>query len=125
MKELTAGKYVEKKSRFYTHIYKITDISDVNHILTLHRTMYKKANHHCYAYQIKGTAQQMIEKSNDDGEVGHPGRILSEVLKKHHLEQHMIVVSRIFGGIKLGVGGVSKAFKNAAETTIAYYQKHQ
>lgn len=122
MKELVAGKFIEKKSRFYTHLYKIDESNDINKIITKHRRQYKKANHHCYAYIFKENDEEM-EKSNDDGEVGHPGKVLLEVLKKYQFQHHMIVVSRIFGGIKLGVGGVSKAFKQAAEETIQFYQQ--
>ena len=124
MKELVAGKFIEKKSRFYTHLYKIDQSSDIDQILTSHRRQYKKANHHCYAYIIDEHIVEK-EKSNDDGEVGHPGKILLEILKKYQFHHHMIVVSRIFGGIKLGVGGVSKAFKQASEETIQYYKQNK
>ena len=52
--------------------------------------------------------------SKDDGEVGHPGRVLLELLRKHDLEG-VLIVSRIFGGVKLGVGGVSRAFRDAGQ----------
>ena len=121
MKELAIGKFIEKRSRFYTHLYHIYDDSEVEQILKSHRLRYKKANHHCYAlYLLKN--HEVIEKSHDDGEVGHPGKILLEILKFNVFDHHLIVVSRIFGGINLGVGGVSKAFKEAANATIAYYK---
>ena len=123
MKELIAGKYVERKSRFFTHLYEINDESEIINILKSHRAKYKKANHHVFAILIKDNDKIILEKSNDDGEVGHPGRILMEILKKYNLSKNIIVVSRIFGGIKLGIGGVSKAFKNAADETISYYKK--
>jgi len=50
--------------------------------------------------------------------VGHPGRVLLEILRKHDLEG-AIVVSRIFGGVKLGVGGVARAFRDAGEGAVA------
>ena len=122
MKELMVGKYIEKKSRFYTHLYHIDTESDVESILKSHRSKYKKANHHCYALYFSKN-HEVVEKSHDDGEVGHPGKVLLEILKTHDYDHHLIVVSRIFGGVKLGVGGVSKAFKQAANATIEYYQK--
>lgn len=109
MKEISAIKYVENKSRFYAHHYKIHSESDITQILKTHRTKYKKANHHCYA-AILGKK----EIFKDDGEVGHPGRVLLEVTKNNNLHSDLIVVSRVFGGIKLGVGGVSRAFRKAA-----------
>ena len=122
MKELAVGKYIVKKSRFYTHLYQIDDQSEIEQILKSHRTSYKKANHHCYALLLSTKNQEIIEKSYDDGEVGHPGKVLLEILKSNKYDHHFIVVSRIFGGIKLGVGGVSKSFKEAANATIQYYK---
>ncbi len=110
MKELAAGMIKIKKSKFYAHLYEIENLDDMNTILKEHRKMYKKACHHCWAARINGE-----EKFKDDGEVGHPGRVILEVLRKYDLDRHAIVVSRIFGGIKLGVGGVSRAFREAAE----------
>ena len=124
MQELAAGKFVEKKSRFYAHLYMIDAIEDIEIILKIHRTKYKKANHHCYAGILKGP-HSCIEKHQDDGEVGHPGKVLFELLKSNGLTHHVIMVSRLFGGIKLGVGGVSKAFKEAGSATIQYYQNQK
>ena len=116
MQELSAIKFTETKSRFYAHLYLIDSSSDIDIILKEHRRMYKKANHHCWALSLKGE-----ENSKDDGEVGHPGRVLQEILKKNQLDSHVIVVSRIFGGVKLGVGGVSRAFRNAGNGRIKHY----
>jgi putative IMPACT (imprinted ancient) family translation regulator len=119
MKELTAGKFVEKKSRFYAHLYQIDDSEELQKILALHRTTYKKANHHCYAlrYSKQGSID---ERYSDDGEVGHPGKALLELLQQQDLDHHVLMVSRIFGGIKLGVGGVTRAFRTAGSSVIQY-----
>ena len=116
MEELSAVKFTETKSRFYAHLYSINDITDIETILKEHRRMYKKANHHCWAMSINGDTN-----SKDDGEVGHPGRVLLELLKKHELDDHVLIVSRIFGGVKLGVGGVSRAFRQAGEGVIEHF----
>ena len=117
MKELAAGKLIVKKSQFYAHLYDIDNEHNLQEILSLHRHRYKKANHHCYALNF--TLQNQTEQQfSADGEVGRPGRILLQLLEHHALNHHVIVVSRIFGGIKLGVGGVQRAFKNAAESVI-------
>jgi putative IMPACT (imprinted ancient) family translation regulator len=67
--------------------------------------------------QIIGPEGAPVERSRDDGEVGHPGRVLLEILRRHDLAGG-IVVSRIFGGVKLGVGGVSRAFREAGEGVV-------
>ena len=81
------------------------------------RRDYRKANHHCWAYRLRDASGTVVEASKDDGEVGHPGRVLLELLRKHDLEG-VLVVSRIFGGVKLGVGGVSRAFRDAGQGAI-------
>jgi len=64
-----------------------------------------------------------IKSFKDDGEVGHPGRVLMEILEKYELDVHALVVSRIFGGTKLGVGGVSRAFREAGEFAIKNWRE--
>jgi putative IMPACT (imprinted ancient) family translation regulator len=116
MQELAAIKFVEQRSRFFAHLYRIDSAEDVEELLKVHRRLYKKANHHCYALRC-----QSAEKSKDDGEVGHPGKVLAEILNKHGLESHALIVSRVFGGVKLGVGGVSRAFREAGEGACAEF----
>jgi len=116
VKELAGVKFTEMKSKFYAHLYEIDSPSVIDPILKEHRKRYKKANHHCYAIRFKG---EQIHK--DDGEVGHPGKVLTEVLAKHKLDSHALIISRIFGGVKLGVGGVSRAFRQAGEGAVELY----
>ena len=121
MEELSAGKLVETRSRFYAHLYHIDAAEDITEILRQHRTRYKKANHHCYAHRFIDN-QISIERCSDDGEVGHPGKILLDILKQHHLDHHVLIVSRVFGGIKLGIGGVSRAFRDAGNSVVDQYK---
>jgi len=76
----------------------------------------RKGRHHCWACRIRD-GEKLLEQARDDGEVGRPGTVILEVLRRHDLEGG-IVVSRIFGGVKLGVGGVSRAFRQAAEEAV-------
>ena len=120
MQELTGIKFIEKKSKFFAHLYSIDSPEEMDDILKIHRRKYKKANHHCHALRfIKGG--QQVEIGKDDGEVGHPGRVLQEILAKHEMDSHVLIVSRIFGGIKLGVGGVSRAFREAGNGALDNY----
>ncbi|MDG6220325.1 MAG: YigZ family protein [Candidatus Thermoplasmatota archaeon] len=116
MKETARGMLNVQRSKFYVHLYELEEGegSEVaKEVAKEHRRMYKKAVHHCWAMRNQGE-----EQGKDDGEVGHPGKVLLEVLRKHGLEHHLVVVSRIFGGTKLGVGGVSRAFREAAESVL-------
>lgn len=106
------------RSKFYALLTPIAAPADIEALLKARRRDYRKANHHCWACRVRDTAGgTVVELSKDDGEVGHPGRVLLELLKKHDLEGALIV-SRIFGGVKLGVGGVSRAFRDAGQGAI-------
>ena len=122
MKELAAVKFIEKRSRFYAHLYNINSTDEIDEIVKNHKRLYKKANHHCYALRFISNEFKKNEFYKDDGEVGHPGKVLEELLAKNNLNHHMLIVSRVFGGIKLGVGGVSRAFRSAGESVIDYYK---
>lgn len=118
MEELAAIKMVEQRSRFFAHLYKLDAPEEIDVILKAHRRKYKKANHHCYAILFDS---QQAEIAKDGGEVGHPGKVLLEILKKNDMGRHALVVSRIFGGVKLGVGGVSRAFRAAGNGVMEDY----
>jgi len=116
--EQGASLLVVKKSRFYAHLYEITSESDVPEIREMHRKKYRKAAHHCYAARLN-LPEGCLEPFGSDGEVGRPGYVLLHLLQREDLASHMIVVSRIFGGIKLGPGNVSRAFRDAAVDAVA------
>lgn len=118
MREIAAGMIKVKKSKFYAHLYEINNMEEMEEILKEHRRKYKKAVHHCWAARVNNE-----EKFRDDGEVGHPGKVLLSVLKKYNANTHALVVSRVFGGIKLGVGGVARAFRDAGESVMQYYDE--
>ncbi len=117
VEEVFAGKLVDRKSKFYAHLYKIENLdADVEEIQKIHNKKYKKAAHHCYAALVNDQ-----EDSRNDGEVGSPGRVLLELLQEYKLDGYMIMISRIFGGIKLGQGGVARAFRNTGRGVIESY----
>ena len=106
-----------ERSRFYAMLAPLASPTEMEALLETRRRDYRKAVHHCWAYRCRDAAGVIVETSKDDGEVGHPGRVLLELLKKHDLEG-VLLVSRIFGGVKLGVGGVSRAFRDAGQGAI-------
>ncbi len=109
--------FKDRKSRFYAHLYRVDDIRDVEERLKLQKRKYKKARHHCWAYRILADGE-IVEKAHDDGEVGAPGKALLEILRKNEMIGFLMVVSRIFGGVKLGVGGVRRAFVEAGKGAV-------
>ncbi|HEY3382464.1 MAG TPA: YigZ family protein [Vicinamibacterales bacterium] len=106
-----------ERSRFYALLSPLGSADEMDALLRLRKRDYRKANHHCWAHRLRDPSGTVLEASKDDGEVGHPGRVLLELLRKHDIEG-ALVVSRIFGGVKLGVGGVSRAFRDAGQAAI-------
>ncbi len=106
-----------ERSKFHALLTPLASVAEVEGLLKLRRRDYRKANHHCWALRLTDASGALVEQSKDDGEVGHPGRVLLELLRRHDLEG-ALVVSRIFGGVKLGVGGVSRAFRDAGQGAI-------
>ena len=110
MKLLERGFYSSKGSKFYAYLYEVEKFDEYREVLEEVRKAHKKANHHCYSLRFG----QEIKFSND-GEVGEPARFMNFYLEQNNLNSHMIIVSRIFGGIKLGPGGVSRSFREAVK----------
>ena len=106
-----------ERSRFFAVAFPAATEVDVLDAVKAARGEHRKANHHCWAFRGRDLAGALVERSKDDGEVGHPGRLLLELLRRDDLEGGLLV-SRVFGGVKLGVGGVSRAFREAAEGVL-------
>ena len=113
MEELSVGKLTVKNSIFFGHLYCIEKKYEIDIIIELHKKL--------YAINLYENKNLIFNSFKNDGEVGHPGRILLELLKKYSLQSNVLCVSRIFGGIHLGVGGVSRSFKNVGESVIIHY----
>jgi putative IMPACT (imprinted ancient) family translation regulator len=111
--KLSEHDITEQRSRFYAAAVPATNLEEVKKALTKQKRKYHKARHHCWACRVRDDKGRLVEQARDDGEVGRPGMKLLELLRKHELEG-LLVVSRFFGGIKLGPGGVGRAFRDAA-----------
>ena len=103
-----------KKSKFIGFYYKIEDVNEVNLILENLKKEHKKAKHFPYAYKVKNN----IKKSDDKEPSGTAGMPILNIIEKNNLDNILIVVIRYFGGIKLGAGGLLRAYSNAAKETL-------
>jgi putative IMPACT (imprinted ancient) family translation regulator len=103
----------EQRSRFYAAAVPAATLDEVKNELAKRKRKYHKARHHCWACRVRDENGRLVEQARDDGEVGKPGMKLLELLRQRDLEG-LLVVSRFFGGIKLGPGGVGRAFRGAA-----------
>lgn len=97
-----------KKSRFICYLHHIDDDAQAKAFIETIKLEHPKANHHCVAYVIK---KDTIFRFDDDNEPQHTaGKVMLNVLIKQDLDHLLAVVVRYFGGIKLGRGGLVKAY---------------
>ena len=106
IKKNNKNEIIIKNSRFITLLYNLNDINELDKILNNIKSEYKDATHYCYAYIYDN-----LYKSSDDGEPGGTaGMPILNVLKNNDLNYVLAVVVRYFGGIKLGAGGLVRAY---------------
>jgi uncharacterized YigZ family protein len=106
-----------QKSRFIGTIKRVESEEEAQAFIQLLKKKYHDATHNCSAYII-GEHDQ-IQKANDDGEPsGTAGVPMLEVLKKQNLKDTAVVVTRYFGGIKLGAGGLIRAYGSSTSEAI-------
>lgn len=102
-----------QKSRFIAHISRVESAEEAIAFIEKIKNQHWNATHNCSAYMIG--EHDHIQKANDDGEPsGTAGVPILEVIKKRGLKDTAIVVTRYFGGIKLGAGGLIRAYGKAA-----------
>ena len=99
-----------KKSKFIGLYYEVNNVEEVNNILESLKKEHKKARHMPYAYKIGS-----IAKKTDDKEPSNTaGLPIYNIIERKELNNVLIVVVRYFGGIKLGAGGLLRAYSQAA-----------
>ncbi len=107
--------FVEKKSRFIGHIYKVSTPEQCQEILAAVRKKYWDATHNVYAYVL----QNGVMRFSDDGEPqGTSGMPTLEVLKKEEVCDVMCVITRYFGGTLLGAGGLVRAYSHTCKLAL-------
>lgn len=112
-----AREIVIKKSRFIGYGKPVTSEDEAIAFIESIRKKHWDATHNCYAYVIG--ERDEIQKSSDDGEPsGTAGRPILEVIKAQKLKNTAIVVTRYFGGIMLGAGGLIRAYTEGAVQAI-------
>ncbi|KAF0425396.1 YigZ family protein [Pediococcus acidilactici] len=106
-----------KKSRFISRIIPVKTEEDAQAKIAAIRETEAKATHNCFAYVLGD--HQDIQRASDDGEPsGTAGAPILEVLKREHLTNVLVVVTRYFGGIKLGAGGLIRAYGSSTSLAV-------
>ncbi|ARN79180.1 YigZ family protein [Nonlabens spongiae] len=109
--------FKDKGSKFYATAFPLSDPEDMNEILSELNKKHPKAGHHCYAWKI-GSGDDNY-RINDDGEPRNSaGATIYGQIQSYELSDVAVVVSRIFGGTKLGVSGLINAYKTSAALAL-------
>lgn len=109
------AEYVEKRSRFIGHIYKIETAEQAQEILAAVRKKYWDASHNVYAYILRSG----VMRFSDDGEPqGTSGMPTLDVLKKEQVFDVLCVTTRYFGGTLLGAGGLVRAYSHTCKLAL-------
>jgi len=119
-KSFVAETLIVKKSRFIAWAERVDNRAEFKSLLVRAQSEYPDAGHHCWAYSCFGGRD---EGCNDDGEPkGTAGRPMLNVLQHHELTNVAVVVSRYFGGVKLGTGGLSRAYSEATKLALSHVE---
>lgn len=107
----------EKGSKFIGFAFPVNSESDIKDSFNQLKSIHPKATHHCYAYRLGINGENY--RANDDGEPsGSAGLPIYNQLLAHQITNVLVVVIRYYGGTKLGVGGLVKAYKESAKYTL-------
>lgn len=110
---------VVKRSRFVCAVSRVIDENAAREFVRQRRKLHPAARHHCYAYVVGEDAP--VQKSSDDGEPsGTAGVPMLETLHRNELTNTVAVVSRHFGGVLLGAGGLVRAYGGAVSATLEH-----
>ncbi len=114
----TASAEVEaKRSRFLGHVERVETEAQARAVVERARKEHWDARHHCSAFVLGPHAA--VQRSNDDGEpAGTAGAPMLEVLRGHELSDVVVVVTRWFGGVLLGAGGLVRAYGDAVRAAL-------
>ena len=115
IKENIKNEIIIKNSKFITILIKITNEKEIKEKLKQVKEDYPKATHYCYTYKIG----ENIKKASDDGEPsGTAGLPMLNILDKENITNVLAITIRYFGGIKLGAGGLIRAYSNSVKEAL-------
>lgn len=114
--KLGASEYIDKRSRFLGIVKHVDTEDEAKEFVASIKKQYHDARHNCWCYIIEGKA----ERYSDDGEPqGTAGIPMLELMKKEGVSNAVCVVTRYFGGILLGTGGLLRAYTKAAKDALS------
>lgn len=111
-----------KGSKFLGFVFPISDKKEAEDILEKHRKKYYNATHNCFAYSI-GLDNEIFRYSDDGEPSGTAGKPIFQAIKHFELKNILVIVTRYFGGTKLGVGLLARAYYDAAFDVLNVAEK--
>lgn len=115
---IRAPEFKVRGSRFIADIHPVSSKDSIDKVLTSIRKEFYDATHHCFAYRLGPTGA--IVRAADDGEPsGTAGKPILLILTSAKLTDTLLVVTRYFGGTKLGTGGLARAYAEAAQHAVS------
>ena len=118
IKEHIQSEIVEKKSKFIANIYYVQSVDEAENMIKEIKKKYHDARHNCSCYRVLKN-DTIVEKSSDDGEPsGTAGSPMLNILQKKDLVNIVVIVTRYFGGILLGTGGLVRAYSDVTQKGI-------
>lgn len=119
IKDYASDEFIEKKSRFIGHVAPVTTEQEANDFIKEISIKHKSATHNTFAYILRNNGSTAIKRYSDNGEPqGTAGVPSLEVLFKEGLTDICVVVTRYYGGIMLGTGGLVRAYSHATKIAI-------
>ena len=119
IKQNVSAEIVEKKSRFIAHIFYVESTEEADIYIKQIKKEYNDARHNCFAYAIETGDGGIAVKYNDDGEPqGTAGAPMLKLILEQGLSNILVIVTRYFGGILLGTGGLVRAYSGAVEEAL-------
>ena len=113
IKENVSSEFIEKKSKFIGNLFYVENSEEAEKVINATKKKYFDAKHNCVAYRVVED-EKIIERFSDDGEPsGTAGLPMLNILQKNNLVNVVIIVTRYFGGILLGTGGLVRAYQNS------------
>ncbi|PMC76341.1 MULTISPECIES: YigZ family protein [unclassified Brachybacterium] len=111
---------IERKSRFITRLHRVEDVEKADALVRAARSEHPDARHHCTALVLAERADRaLVHRSNDDGEpAGTAGMPMLQALLHAELVDVLAIVIRYFGGVKLGAGGLVRAYTAGVEQAV-------
>ncbi len=106
-----------KRSTFIAHLHFVQTMQEAKEYISKVADQHKTANHNCWAYIVdeKGETFHSSDAGEPSGTAGHP---MLNTLKKHDMTNIVVVVTRYFGGVKLGIRGLIEAYGDTVEAAI-------